>query len=167
LRQLSQAQYATFRENVRQLIACDGKVDLFEFVLHKALVRHVDHFFTKSRGPAVRYRSLDPLRADVATVLSAIAWQAGDDAAARDAAFQAGANGLGQMTRSDGCDFAALDTALERIACADNATKRRVLTACSQTVRHDGVVRPREAALLRAISDVLACPQLDPENVVA
>jgi Zn-dependent protease with chaperone function len=166
LRQLSQAQYATFRENIRQLIACDGKVDLFEFVLHKALVRHVDHFFTKSRGPALRYRSLDPLRADVATVLSALAWQAGDDSAARDAAFHAGASGLGQMTRADGCDFGALDAALERIASADNATKRRVLTACSQAVRHDGVIHPREAALLRAISDVLACPQLDPENVV-
>jgi Zn-dependent protease with chaperone function len=166
LRQLSQAQYATFRENIRQLIACDGKVDLFEFVLHKALVRHVDHFFTKSRGPAVRYRAIDPLRADVATVLSALAWQAGDDSPARDAAFQAGASGLGQMTRANGCDFAALDAALDRIASADNATKRGVLTACSQAVRHDGVILPREAALLRAISDVLACPQLDPENVV-
>jgi Zn-dependent protease with chaperone function len=166
LRQLSQQQYTVFRENVRKLIACDGQVDLFEFVLHKALVRHVDHFFTKSRGPAVRVRGIEPLRAEVATVLSALAWQAGDDDATRDAAFQAGANGLGAMTRANGCNFAALDTALDRIAEADIPTKRRVLTACSQAARHDGVIRPREAALLRAISDVLTCPQLDPENVV-
>jgi len=166
LRQLSQQQYTVFRENVRKLIACDGQVDLFEFVLHKALVRHVDHFFTKSRGPAVRVKGIEPLRAEVATVLSALAWQAGDDDATRDAAFQAGASGLGTMTRTNGCDFAALDAALDRIAEADIPTKRRVLMACSQAARHDGVIRPREAALLRAISDVLACPQLDLENVV-
>ncbi len=116
LRQLSQPQYTVFRENVRKLIACDGQVDLFEFVLHKALVRHVDHFFTKSRGPVVRHHGLDPLRTEVAAVLSALAWSGNDTPDARDAAFQAGAEGLGPMERADGCDFAVLDTALERIA---------------------------------------------------
>lgn len=171
LRQLSDAQYANFRSNVQALIQCDGEVDLFEFVLHKALVRHVDHYFTKSRGAAVRYRSLVPLLPDIATTLSALAWHAGDSAELRDAAFQAGVAalllkpGAFPMQRVDGCDFAALDAALDRITESDPATKRKIFNACNQAVRHDGVVQPREAALLRAVSDVLACPMLDPENV--
>ena len=167
LRQLSEAQYAAFRENVVKLIACDGKVDLFEFVLHKALVQHVDHYFTKSRGPAVRYRSAEPLLPEIAAALSALAWFSSDTPEARDAAFRAGADLLkpAVLQRIDGCDFAVLDAALDRLAGADPATRRLILSACNQAVRHDGVIQPREAALLRVVSDVLACPMLDPENV--
>ncbi len=171
LRQLSDAQYASFRDNVGKLIQCDGEVDLFEFVLHKALLRHVDHAFTKSRGPAVKYRSPVPLLPDIATALSALAWYAGETAEARDAAFQAGVAALMlkpdafPMQRIDGCDFAALDAALDRLAEADPPTRQKIFNACNQAVRHDGVIQPREAALLRAVSDVLACPMLDPENV--
>jgi Zn-dependent protease with chaperone function len=171
LRQLSDTQYTSFRENVRKLIACDGQVDLFEFVLHKALVSHVDHYFTKSRGPAVKYRSLVPLVPDIVTTLSALAWYADETPEAREAAFQAGVAalmlkpGVFPMQRIDGCDFAALEPALDHLAEADPPTRRTIFNACNQAVRHDGVIQPREAALMRAVSDVLSCPMLDPENV--
>jgi len=173
LRQLSPAQYATFRENVRQLIACDGKVDLFEFVLHKALVRHVDHYFTKSTGLPVSYRSVVPLLPDISTALSALAWHGNDSPEARDAAYQAGIGalllkpGAFPMQRTEGCDFAALEKSLDRLAEADPSTKRKILNACTQAARQDGVIRPEESALLRAIADVLGCTwsPLDPENV--
>jgi Zn-dependent protease with chaperone function len=164
LRKLSPPQYATFRENVRKLIACDGKVDLFEFVLHQALVRHVDHFFTKTTGPTVRYRSPVPLLPDLAIVLSALATYSDDDAALRDAAFQAGVAalllkpGAFPMQRAQTVDFPAVETALERLAEADPPTKQKILQACTAAVQHDGVVRPREAAMLRAVADVLGCP---------
>ncbi len=167
LRQLSKPQYETFRRNVQQLIACDGQVELFEFVLHKSLVRHVDHFFTPSRGPSIRYRSILPLLPDVATVLSALAASSG----AHEAAYQAGVRALllkpnaASIPRPENVDFAALDAALDRIVEADPQTRRKILNACNQAVRQDGVIHPREAALLRAISDVLAAPMLDPENV--
>jgi Zn-dependent protease with chaperone function len=176
LRNLSSAQYAAFRENVRRLVACDGKVDLFEFVMHQALVRHVDHFFTKSAGPTVRYRSPVPLLPDISVVLSALAWFADEAPATRDAAYAAGVAALMlnpeafPMARTDACDFPAVETALEHLAEADPPTKQKIFNACAQAVRHDGVVRPREAALLRAVADVLGCPlpvlnHLDPENV--
>jgi Zn-dependent protease with chaperone function len=167
LRQLSKPQYETFRANVQALIACDGEVDLFEFVLHKSLVRHVDHAFTNSRGPTIRYRAVLPLLPDITTVLSALAAYSGG----ADAAFQAGIAALmlkpdvDVMQRADAVDFKKLDVALERVAEADPATRRKILNACNQAVRQDGVVHPREAALMRAISDVLAAPMLDPENV--
>ena len=167
LRQLSKPQYETFRANVQKLIACDGEIDLFEFVLHKALVRHADHAFTPSRGPAVRYKSVVPLLPDIATVLSALSAYSGGS----EAAFQAGMRALllkpdaAPAARSGKVDFPALDAALERLVEADPPTRRKILNACNQAVRQDGVIHPREAALMRAISDVLAAPMLDPENV--
>lgn len=164
LRTLSPAQYAAFRENVRQLIACDGEVDLFEFVLHQALVRHVDHFFTQTAGPVVRYRSLTPLLPDLATVLSALTIYADNDAALREGAFRAAIEALAippsafPMQRTNAVTFPAVETALERMAEADPPTKEKILRGCTAAVQHDGVVRPREAALLRAVADVLGCP---------
>jgi Zn-dependent protease with chaperone function len=167
LRQLSDAQYTTFRNNVARLIACDGEVDLFEFVLHKALTRHVDHAFTKSRGPEVRYKSVVPLLPEITLVLRALASYAGG----QDAAYEAGVRALlvkpeaVPPTPAGSVDFAALDMALDKLATGDPATRRKILGACSQAARQDGVIHPKEAALLRAISDVLDAPMLDPENI--
>ncbi|MGH8048436.1 MAG: M48 family metallopeptidase [Chthoniobacterales bacterium] len=167
LRQLSKPQYEGFRENVLKLIACDGEVDLFEFVLHQALVRHVDHYFTKSRGPAIRYKSVVPLLPDIAIALSTIATYSGG----ADAAFHAGVQALMlkpdafPMKRADATDFSAFAAALERFAEADPETRRKILNACNQAARQDGVIHPNEAALLRVISDVLGAPQLDAGNV--
>lgn len=164
LRRLSQPQYLEFRENVRKLIAADDRVDLFEFVLHKSLVRHVDHAFTNSRGPVVRYRSVIPLLPDLATILSALSAQAGETVAERDAAFAAGVSalllkpGAFPMERIDELDFTKLDAALDHAAEADPETKRKIFNACLNAVRNDGVIRPAEAALLRVFADVFDCP---------
>lgn len=164
LRRLSKPQYLEFRENVRKLIAADDRVDLFEFVLHKALVRHVDHAFTGSRGPSVRYRSVVPLLPDISVILSALSTHAGETAAERDVAFAAGVSalllkpGAFPMERTDESDFTRLEAALDHAAEADPETKRKIFNACLNTVRHDGVIRPSEAALLRAVADVFDCP---------
>jgi hypothetical protein len=170
LRKLSPEQYGTFRENVRKLIACDGEVDLFEFVLHQALVHHVDHFFTKSTGPAVRYRSPVPLLPEIGTVLSALSAYADEDPATREAAFQGGIAalllkpGAFPMQCVETVDFPAVEAALERLAEADPPTAQKIFNACNAAVQHDGIVRPREAALLRAVADVLGCPVPTPAS---
>jgi Zn-dependent protease with chaperone function len=167
LRQLSRPQYEAFRANVQKLIACDGEVDLFEIVLHMSLVRHVDNFFTKSRGPEVRYRSVVPLLPDIVVVLSALAAYSGG----AEPAFKAGVDalmlkaGAYPMERSGSVDFKMLAASLARFAEADPPTRQKVLNACNQAVRQDGVIQSNEAALMRAISDVLGAPAPDPENV--
>lgn len=164
LRRLSHPQYLEFRENVRRLIAADDRVDLFEFVLHKALVRHVDHAFTSSRGPTVRYRSVVPLLPDIAIILSALSTHAGETEAERDASFAAGVSalllkpGTFPMERTDGLDFPKLEAALDHAAEADPETKRKIFNACLNAVRHDGTILAAEAALLRVVADVFDCP---------
>jgi len=62
------------------------------------------------------------------------------------------------MLRAEAIAFPAVEAALERMAEADPPTKQKIFNACTATVQHDGVVHPREAAMLRAVADVLGCP---------
>lgn len=164
LRHLSAAQYAEFRDNVQRLVASDGQVHLFEYVLQKILVRHLDVFFTRSTGPAVKFSSLLPLLPDVGVLLSALAVVGHPDGHGRDEAFAAGVRELTVKSSSFplSCDtqtnLPKFDAALDRVASASPEVKRTILQACAQTVMDDGVMDPLQGELLRAIADTLDCP---------
>jgi len=163
LRQLSPEQYAVFRDNVKHLVESDQQIQLFEYALQKTILRHLDLFFTRSTGPGVKYKALPPLLPDAGVLLSGLAWIGHDDAAGRDAAFAAGVRELliasaGSLIREDACDLAKIDAALDRVALAAPNVKRTILTACRETITHDGVVAVAEYELLRAIADTLDCP---------
>lgn len=164
LRGLSSAQYRSFSAQVRELIEADGQIHLFEYTLHKLLLRHLDAAFTKPRPVHVQHRSLVPLLPDTGILLSAIA-NADDGApAALDEAFQAGVSKLGKsatafpLARQSSVNLKDFDHALEDLAMASLAVKKTILTACSAAVVHDGVVNDTQFELLRAIADTVDCP---------
>lgn len=164
LRQLSPAQYEEFRKNVRHLVESDQQIDLFEYVLQKILLRHLDLYFSNSTGTTVRYRAIVPVLPDVAVLLTALSMVGHEDQASQEAAFEAGVRELlvnttsHPMARVADCDLTQVDKALDRIGESAPDVKKRVLFACSQTVAHDGVVESREYEVLRAIADTLDCP---------
>jgi hypothetical protein len=164
LRHLSPDQYATFRDNVRHLVESDREIHLFEYALQKTILRHLELFFTRSRGPAVKYRSVVPLLAEVEALLTGLAVVGHDNPEARAAAFASGVRELlintssHPMTCGTGCDLAAIDAALNRLAESSPEVKKTVLRACRETVAHDGTVELREYELLRAIADALDAP---------
>lgn len=161
LRQLSEEQYRDFRAKVRHLVESDGQITLFEFVLQKILTRHLDLHFCRKTGEPVRFRAIAPVLPEVTTLLSGLAWIGQEGEQAREAAFRSGVQELmvkAPVVREDGCDLAGIDAALDRLALASPEVKRRVLAACGRVVAHDGVIEPREGALLRAIADALDCP---------
>ncbi len=164
LRKMSPEQYGVFRANVRRLVDADGQVDLFEYVLQKALTRHLDGYFTKRGEPAVRFRSVGDVVDEVETVMSALAWFDAEDEGQREAAFRAGVAALelgsnaGRVERTEGMRLGDVDGALDRLAQTDGATKRVILEACGRVVMADGVIEPRQGALLRAVADTLGCP---------
>lgn len=164
LRRISMDQYQVFRSNIRKIIESDGEVSFLEYVLHKAIVRHLDHYFEKSRSVPISFRSVVPLLPDCVHLFSALAWLGGDDADDRDAAYRAGITALMiksdafPMERRDECNLAAVDAALDRIATADAVTKNKILTACGRVILADDLVQPRQEALLRAIADAVGAP---------
>ena len=165
LRQLSPAQYQQFTKATQALIEADGEIDLFEYVLQKIVLRHLDTQFNGARKAVVQYYALKPLAADCSVLLSALAHVGSENPAQCEAAFQKGAQDLSAIAQarlsyvgSEECDLSHVDAALNRLNQAVPQIKKVVLNACVQVVAADGVIQEMEAELLRAIADALDCP---------
>ena len=165
LRRLSPPQFEQFRAAVNALAASDSETDLFEFMLQKIVMRHLETHFLPGRKPVTQFYDLRPLALDCGVLLSATAYAGHDNATEAHAAFAQGAQLLGRIARCEipwlppgHCDLARLEAALARLSQAVPQIKKNVLNACAQTVAADGVIQEREAELLRAIADSLDCP---------
>ena len=73
LRLMSPAQFQQFRGAIQRLIEMDGELDLFEYVLQKVVMRHLEPFFLPPGRTVYQYYALKPLAADCAVVLSTLA----------------------------------------------------------------------------------------------
>jgi Zn-dependent protease with chaperone function len=165
LRHLSLSQFEQFRTAVQRLVESDGEIDLFEYVLQKIVLRHLDPHFSGARKPTVQFYSLKPLLPDCAVVLSALAYVGQAEPDKLESAFRQGAQGLAYAAQAElglvaeaPCDLSQVDAALNRLSQAAPQIKKNVLTACAQTVAADGVIQEMEAELLRAVADALDCP---------
>jgi Zn-dependent protease with chaperone function/uncharacterized tellurite resistance protein B-like protein len=165
LRQLSRDQYQQFSKAIQELIEADNEIDLFEYVLQKVVLRHLDPHFNGARKPIIQYYSLKPLAQDCAVLLSGLA-RLGEEVPEKvAAAFQQGAQPLSYAAQvelalvpAEQCDLSQVDAALNRLAQAAPQIKKNLLNACAQTVAADGLIQETEAEMLRAIADTLDCP---------
>jgi Zn-dependent protease with chaperone function len=165
LRHLSPSQFQQFRAAVQKLVESDGEIDLFEYVLQKIVLRHLEPYYGQPRKPVMQYYALKPLAHDCEVLLSALAYLGQDEPAAIQRAFEQGAQplsyaaqvGLG-LQPPDQSDLQQVDAALNRLVLAVPQIKKNVLSACAQTVGADGVIQESEAELLRAIADTVDCP---------
>jgi hypothetical protein len=165
LRQLPAGQFTQFSKTLQWLIQSDGKVELFEFVLQKIVLRHLAPQFGGARPTVVQFYTIKPLVPDCLVVLSALAYVGGSNAGEVGKAFDAGAPYLRapndvdvKLLPLDQCRLDQIDPALNRLAQAVPQIKKNLLDACVQTVGADGVIQEKEAELLRAIADTLDCP---------
>jgi Zn-dependent protease with chaperone function len=165
LRRLSPPQFEQFRAAVKTLVASDCKTDLFEYMLQKMVMRHLETRFFPTGRSVTQFYDLRPLAHDAGVLLSATAYAGHADPAQAQAAFAQGAEILSRIARieipwlpPDQCELSHLDPALERFSQAVPQIKKNILNACAQTVVADGVIQPREAELLRAVADALDCP---------
>jgi Zn-dependent protease with chaperone function len=165
LKQLNAGDYQKFSQTMQWLIQSDGKVELFEFVLQKIVLRNLDSQFNGLKKSIVQFYTIKPLVPDCAVVLSALANVGSDDAAKITKAFEAGApylrapNGTDlNLLPKENCGVNEIDTALDRLAQAVPVIKKNLIEACIHVVGADGVIVESEAELLRAISDTLDCP---------
>lgn len=161
LRQLSAGQYEMFRANLQRLVEEDEQIDLFEYMLERMLVRHLDPHFRPAARRVQQYYVLRPLLPDCAVLLSGVARTGHDDAREAEAAFLVGAAQLEPNLRFlplAECNLAQIDSSLQRMAEASPRLRLQILDAVAATVACDGKVQRREAELLRAIADALDAP---------
>lgn len=162
LRGLTRAQYEAFVANLATLTAADGRMDLFEWVLKRVLIRHLAPNFGDASRSAVRYHSLSALGEPCSVLLSTLArlgHQTEDQVAG---AFSAGAARLGGVSVTllgeDRSGLRELERALDQLDQASFPLKQAVLEACTGVVTYDRQVTAVEADLYRAIADALGCP---------
>jgi Zn-dependent protease with chaperone function len=149
---------------VERLVDADGEVHLFEFALVHSVRRRLQPGGARQVRSG-RVRDFGPLRAEVETVLSALAWAgAAADAGAAGRAFQAGARhlpaavGTLSLLEPSAVDLTRVDRALSGLEAASPAVQRHFLEACAETAGQDGRLDRAEAELLRAVSESLDCP---------
>ena len=162
LKQLSLAQYRSFRENLVGLIEMDARVELLEWSLQKILFHHLDGQFFKLAPMRARYSEPRQLKKEIELVLSAMAHAGAQDQSDREEAFGAAAatleaGGLALLAKNQ-IRVSDLDLALAKLEELKPLAKSRLLKACVASIGHDQRVSPVEVELLRAFAGVLDCP---------
>jgi len=164
LRRLSAEQYRVFRRGVHELMAADNRLSLFEWMLQRMIVRHLEPAFVKVAATPVRYKSLAGVSEECALLLASLAWSSHYDApdAARGAYDTAwgtlGLSGGVAMPPVQACSLSSLDEALKKLNMASGSVKRGIIAAAAACITADHEVTADEAELLRAVSDALECP---------
>ena len=162
LKQLSLAQYQTFKFNVTALIEMDSKIDMFEWSLQKILFTHLDGQFFKLKHMLPRYTHVSEIKQEIAMVLSMMAYAGHENQIDTEAAFSAAAKVLNlgglQLLAKNEIIISALDLSLQKLEMLKPLAKPLLLKACATSVMHDQKVSPVEIELLRAFSDVIGCP---------
>ena len=165
LRLMSKPQFDVFVQTMAALIEADEQVDLFEFMLQKMVVRHVQPHFDQQSRAVIEFYALRPLVRECGVILSALAYAGQGGLDNVSSAFQRGAETISQASREslfledrENCELTHIDQALNRLSRAVPQIRKLALQACMMTVAADGVVTELEAELLRAIADTIDCP---------
>jgi Zn-dependent protease with chaperone function len=161
LKMLSPEQYVRFRKNVEALIKADSQIELFEYAVHRMLLRHLDVYFRHRKPTKVRYHRLDRLLPSLTGVLSTLTYAGQKGEADVRHAFEKGMAEIGRsaslLAKSD-CSLRNLDAALTTLAEATPKLKRDAFRACAACVAADGKVTPREGQLLQAVAGIIGVP---------
>ncbi len=164
LKGLSPSQLAAFHDDVNFLIQADAHVSLFEYAVHRLVLKRLLGRL-QQRGPAaIKYSQLTPLVPSSSALLSALAYcGTRDDREAAQAlalgkAQLPGGGAAVELLPRDGRGLKAIDAALDQFAAAAPLLKRSLLSACAACIGADGRVTVEEGELLRVISDALDCP---------
>jgi len=160
LKSLSAEQYSVFVKNIRMLMQADHQISLFEYALHRMLLKHLKPSFSSVKVPRVRYQHMREVTASAACIL-AILIQYGRHEDPKGL--------FGDITHEyleeslpwppeRLLQIQSLDKALNQLAQAAPDVKKKLLAACVDVVFDDGVLHEHEWEALRAVADALDCP---------
>jgi hypothetical protein len=161
LKELSTPQYRRFAQNAAQLITADQTVELFEWVLHRLLIKELQPHFDGPQRNHGRINSLSKVSREAAKLLSILASTGHSDLRAQMAAYDGGAGELGlreAFSKQEAFDYERLNNALGKLRELRPLKKPALIKACAITVLADGHVTADEGALLRGIAAALDCP---------
>ena len=165
LHEMSSDQYAGFKKCIRELVAEDRKIELFEWTLSYILIRRLAPAYEPDRriDPRVRYYSLKPMHQHLSVLLSTLARYGHKDAkdihvAFDDATARLQLNPAPMLLADSVCGLKELSHALQALNEVSIREKKKVIQACAACIVSDHRVTTAEGEMLRAICDALGCP---------
>lgn len=164
LKTLSPKQYDVFRANIKRLVECDGRTDLFEYCLMHVLFRHLEANFGKVRKQAVHIHSMAQAGDEISCVLTMLA-QYGhtEESAARKAMMKAvrvfdEKHRKNFTFRPESCDLKTFHESLKKLAATSLPIRQKFVEAALECVAWDKRITVKEAELLRVIMEALDSP---------
>lgn len=164
LTEMSPQQYETFRVAVDELVKADGKIDLFEFMLQRVLIDHLDRIMYGKKPPVIKHQSMDAVLPECGALISCLArvGHSEEDETAR--AFQQAMDQIqtgkpkpSLLPRAD-CSLKVVNSSLEKLSHGSARVKKSLLNAAMTCIAADGKVTVEESELVRAIADSIDCP---------
>lgn len=161
LRRLTMPEYERFIEITRWMIASDGEVDIFEFMLQKVLERHLSAHFLHHNTAKTRYSNVRKLVDEINILISTMAGIGAENGDELVRAYSAASEYLSKMGEAvtilppERCGLVEVDKALDKIEQASPLIKKEVLHSCGLAVMNDGVMENKEAEMLRAVADAI------------
>jgi hypothetical protein len=145
---------------VLALVRADARIDLFEWVMHRVLLKSLKPQFEGPAHVRVRYARLTSATPHVAEVLSAIARAASTDPTTQLRAFAAGTAAMqidATLNAADDPNFMRMNDALRELRGLAALEKPRLLKGCAACALVDGA-SVAQRALLIGVAATLDCP---------
>ena len=170
LKSLSFKQYSNFMGIVVDLIKIDERIQLFEWVLHRILVKDLTGHYERIRQIKIRHKKLENVGHDVFELLAALARLSPNQQSSFAKGLQRAALSVsGFANTSKPADqvallntpdpnFSRLNGALHELRRLHPLEKPRLIKACAATVLADGIINQDEMALLQGVAATLDCP---------
>jgi Zn-dependent protease with chaperone function/uncharacterized tellurite resistance protein B-like protein len=161
LRAMSPSQYQQFSHCFQELVLADERIALFEWTLHRILLRHLRPQFEKQADSRPSYYGLQKLARECSVLLSTLAHADNRRAEAPTAVARAADQLPGinvRLLEPSECGLTPLKEALDELCRVAPKQRRLLVNACAACICADREVTVAEAELLRGICDMLDCP---------
>jgi Zn-dependent protease with chaperone function len=161
LRTMTRTQYKEFTNAFKKLVEADQQLGLFEWSLHRVLLRHLRPQFEQVKPPRVEYYNSTRLGREIGVLLSTLDYL--DNKGNRvKAAHQHAASLLPEvkipLLAREECTLPELQKALTTLSTVAPKERQRIVEAAADLICYDHDVSIKEAELFRGICDMLNCP---------
>ena len=161
LKELSYPQYKRFTQIAAALITADKRVEVFEWVLHRLLIKELYAHFEGPQSSHGRIKKISKVADSASCLLSILAAAGNQEVHAQITAYEAGAAEIGielPYRMQEEFNFERLNDALNKLRKLRPLAKPALIKACAATALADNRISTAENALLQGIAAVLDCP---------
>jgi hypothetical protein len=159
LRRLTPEEGESLIATTEALIAADGTITIFEFLLQQVIARHVAIALGLRRPAPVRYRQLRQVAEPAQAILQAVAAVSSSPTAlaAAETDFRV-LTGHSLQAGSDRLAWPSLTTALRELEAATPPVKESLLRLAGMIVLADQRIEDTELELVRALAEAVGAP---------